>query len=88
MTPRRASVTDQERSTLVLDDHFSHERFVTYMKDQGWAIRNRTDTGSGSDRAIEEVWGKDGVPVAVHCLDDSGCGPARCGSAAATFARC
>jgi hypothetical protein len=70
MAPGRASVADQERTTLVLDDHFSHERFATYMKDQGWTIRNRTDTGSGSDRAIEEVWGKNGVPVAVHYLDD------------------
>src|ERR1700742_1249946 len=59
-----------ERSTLVLDDHFSHARFVTYMEAQGWSIRNRTDTGSGSDRAIEEVWGKEGGAVAVHYLDD------------------
>jgi hypothetical protein len=40
------------------------------MKDQGWTVRNRNDSGSGGDRSIEEVWGKDGVAVAVHYLDD------------------
>jgi hypothetical protein len=67
---QRANTDHQEKSTLVLDEHFSHDRFASYMRSQGWTVRNRNDSGAGGDRSIEEVWGKDGVGVAVHYLDD------------------
>lgn len=70
MTHQRTDLAGQERSTLILDEHFSHDRFAKHMKDQGWTVRNRSDAGTTGVRSVEEIWGKDGVPVAVHYLDD------------------
>ena len=69
MTPSQAT-SNLERTTLVLDDHFSHDAFAAYMHKIGWTVRNTRDLGNAGERSREEVWGKDGVPVAVHYLDD------------------
>lgn len=61
---------DEERATLIISDNFSYDRFAKYMLEQGWTIRVREVHGEEPSRVIEEVWGKDGVPAAVHYMDN------------------
>jgi hypothetical protein len=69
-THQRTNVEGRQKCTLVLDENFSHDRFAKYMTGEGWTVRTRRDDDSPSGRSLEEVWGKDGVAVAVHYLDD------------------
>src|SRR5262249_34699640 len=61
---------DEEKSTIILSSNFAYDLFAKYMGDQGWTIRIREVHGDEPDRSIEEVWGKDGVPAAVHYTDN------------------
>lgn len=61
---------DEERTTLILSEGFAYDLFAKYMLEQGWTIRIREVQGEEPSRSIEEVWGKDGVPVAVHYMDN------------------
>ena len=62
--------TDEERTTIILSEGFAYDLFAKYMLEQGWTIRIREVHGEEPDRSIEEVWGKDGVPAAVHYMDN------------------
>jgi hypothetical protein len=61
---------DEERSTIILSSNFAYDLFAKYMLEQGWTIRIREVNGEDPDQSIEEVWGKDGVPAAVHYIDN------------------
>jgi hypothetical protein len=67
-----ANATDstEEKCTLIVSSNFSYDLFAKYMADHGWSIRIREAHGEQPDRSIEEVWGKDGVPAAVHYMDN------------------
>jgi hypothetical protein len=60
----------EEKSTIILGSNFAYDLFTRYMREQGWTIRVREEHGQDPDRSIEEVWGKDGVPAAVHYMDN------------------
>jgi hypothetical protein len=60
----------EEKSTIILSSNFAYDLFARYMRDQGWTIRLREEEGEDPDQSIEEVWGKDGVPAAVHYMDN------------------
>jgi hypothetical protein len=60
----------EEKSTLILSSNFSYDLFAKYMREQGWTIRIREEQGKAPDRMIEEVWGKNGIPAAVHYMDN------------------
>lgn len=61
---------DEEKSTIILSSNFSYDLFAKYMREQDWTIRLREEQGEVPDRSLEEVWGKDGVPAAVHYMDN------------------
>jgi hypothetical protein len=60
----------EEKSTLILSSNFAYDLFARDMREQGWTIRLREEQGEDPDPSIEEVWGKDGVPAAVHYMDN------------------
>lgn len=60
----------EEKSTIILSSNFAYDLFARYMREQGWTIRLREEQGEDPDQSIEEVWGKDGVPAAVHYMDN------------------
>lgn len=60
----------EEKSTIILSSNFAYDLFAKYMREQGWTIRLREEQGEVPDQSIEEVWGKDGIPAAVHYMDN------------------